>query len=89
MRIRSVVVVIAIAVVSSFATWHWASAQDATPRPQTQYEEAFQSMIKTGADIGFRVEAMRGNTATGRLVVRVNGRWMDAEPSMRVTPLQH
>lgn len=78
MRIPYVIVLV---ILCSLATWKWASAQAAaqaigiTPVPPR---------VMTDSDLGFRVEGLRGETAVGRLVVRVNGRWVDAE----VTPLQ-
>jgi hypothetical protein len=46
--------------------------------------------IVTGADIGFRVDATKTGVALGRLVVRVNGQWLDAQFSdyMRVIPIR-
>jgi hypothetical protein len=32
-----------------------------------------------GEDVGFRIEAQRGNTAIGRIVIRVNGEWVETE----------
>ena len=73
MRFRSIVVAVVLAVISSLATWHLASAQ--------QDPDWLQSGITSGADIGFRVERVRGNIASGRLMVRVKGRWLEAGPS--------
>jgi hypothetical protein len=47
--------------------------------------------IVSGTDIGFRVDATKNGMAIGRLVVRVNGEWMDAQFSsnnMRVIPIR-
>jgi hypothetical protein len=38
-----------------------------------------EPQVITGPDIGFRIEGVDGNTPIGRLVVRVNGRWVDVE----------
>ena len=35
--------------------------------------------VMTGADIGFRVGGLRGDTPVGTLVVKVNGEWVEAE----------
>ena len=32
-----------------------------------------------GDNVGFRIEAYKGETVLGTLVVRVNGKWMDAQ----------
>jgi hypothetical protein len=33
-----------------------------------------------GDDVGFRIESYKGDTVLGTLVVRVNGKWVDAQP---------
>jgi len=46
-----------------------------------------QPTIISGADLGFRVEGHTGGVPVGRLVVRVNGRWVEpAPPSPQVQP---
>jgi hypothetical protein len=35
--------------------------------------------VLSGDDIGFRVEAEQGGVAVGRLVVRIDGKWVEAE----------
>jgi hypothetical protein len=40
--------------------------------------------VLSGGDIGFRVEALRGGSPIGRLVVRWNGQWV--EPTGGVRP---
>ena len=89
MRIRSIVLALLIAAVSSLATWQWAAAQSAQRPTLDEQLMQQQSRIRTGADIGFRVDSVERNKAMGRLVVRVNGQWVDAEHSVRFTPLQH
>jgi hypothetical protein len=37
-------------------------------------------MVVSGTDLGFRVEGRNGATPVGRLVIRVNGQWVDVEP---------
>jgi hypothetical protein len=32
-----------------------------------------------GENVGFRIEAYKGDTVLGTLVVRVNGKWVDAQ----------
>jgi hypothetical protein len=46
--------------------------------------------VVSGADIGFRVERTEGNTAVGRLMVRVNGKWVEAQFANpgKVSPVQ-
>jgi hypothetical protein len=42
-------------------------------------------MVISGADFGFRIEGMRGNTAVGTLVVQRDGQWITADPTRMVT----
>jgi len=43
--------------------------------------------VLSGADFGFRFESARGATPTGTLVVRVDGKWIEAELSSKVRVL--
>ncbi len=73
------VCVIAIALLGAGA---WASAQIFPPQGSTQLfspQRADQPVTLSGNDIGFRIEERRGDTVVGRLVVRVDGKWVDAE----------
>jgi hypothetical protein len=57
----------------------WVSAQTQTvPVPPT---------VLTGADIGFRVEGQRAGVAVGRLVVRIDGRWVETDSTGQVRRL--
>jgi len=47
----------------------WVSAQVPPQAP----------VVISGSDIGFRVEGRRGNVPIGRLVVRVDGQWVEPE----------
>jgi hypothetical protein len=49
----------------------------ATPAPDLQ-----APAVIAGNDIGFRVESHTGNTPVGRLVVRINGQWVEAQFSI-------
>jgi len=35
--------------------------------------------VVSGSDLGFRVESVRNDIAVGKLVVRINGQWIDAQ----------
>jgi hypothetical protein len=37
--------------------------------------------VLSGADIGFRVEGLKGTLVTGQLVVKINEQWIDIEDS--------
>ncbi len=67
------------------------SAQSSRPSsPQSQLPPQLMMLegtkILSGNDIGFRVERTEDGFPIGRLVVRIDGRWVEAEPSVRVTP---
>ena len=44
-------------------------------------------VVLSGSDIGFRVEGRRNGKVIGRLVVRLDGDWVDAESSFASRPL--
>jgi hypothetical protein len=44
-------------------------------------------VVLSGADIGFRMTARKGDTPVGRLVVRVNGDWKEVEFTFALKPV--
>jgi hypothetical protein len=56
-----------------FGIHGWAQV---VPKPQPAPDG-----IVSGSDIGFRVEHTEGNTALGTFMVRVNGKWVEAQVS--------
>jgi len=55
-----------------------AAAQDSRLRnPQTLLLDS--PTILTGDDVGFRLERMRDGVPVGRVVVRVDGRWVEPQ----------
>ena len=78
MRLKSVAAII-FASLSIVAATAWVTAQVVAVEP-------VPPKVMTGADIGFRVEGIRGGTTpVGTLVVKVNGEWVEAELS-RLAP---
>ncbi len=71
MRLKSVAAaVFATLLIVAATAWVTAQALAVKPVPHT---------VLTGADVGFRVEGIRGgNTPVGTLVVKVNGEWVEA-----------
>jgi hypothetical protein len=55
-----------------------AQGQTTPPRGATD------TRIKSGSNIGFRVERNSRNGVEGTLMVRINGEWVPAEPVERV-----
>jgi hypothetical protein len=48
------------------------------------YGQTFESQpvtptVVSGADIGFRIEGVKGDTPVGTLVIRVNGQWVEPD----------
>jgi hypothetical protein len=39
-------------------------------------------ILLSGSDVGFQVEARRGSAAIGRLMVRIDGEWVEADYSV-------
>lgn len=80
MRLRYIV--LAVALVSSAVTW--ATAQVFEQQPLINEPSV------TGADIGFRVDSVKGGIPSGRIVIRVKGVWREADiapPMGRTIPL--
>ena len=70
MKIR---VVILTAVVLVMGMGMWVFAQVGEQRPVQP------PITVMGENVGFRIEAYKGDTVLGTLVVRVNGKWVDAQ----------
>lgn len=69
---RAVSVVFAVATVAlGFAAMSLAQGQRAKEEPK----------IFSGSDIGFRVERMEAGRASGTLMVRIDGQWVEAVPA--------
>ena len=45
----------------------------------TLAQTANEKRVISGGDVGFRVDSQRNGVPTGRLVVRVNGQWIEAK----------
>jgi hypothetical protein len=81
MALQRRTVLIILWLVSMVAAGAWGYAQAVLPSGQAP-------VVLSGSDLGFRVEGRRGNTPSGRFVVRINGQWVEVEQSvgtMRLT----
>jgi hypothetical protein len=74
LRHRSMIV--SVFVILLFGLGIWASAQ---VRSTPDIMGLVAPTVMTGSDLGFRVESTKGDIAVGKLVVRINGRWIDAQ----------
>ena len=63
-----------------------AQAPSIQPAPGSQ-PQAQSPTIISGNDIGFRVDQYKRGIPVGVLVVRVNGQWVEPEPTMGVKRL--
>jgi len=74
---------VAVAAIASALT----SAQAGPPRnlglPVPEITEG--TTIVSGSDIGFRIERTRDGVPIGTLVVRIDGRWVEAGTTVRLT----
>ena len=59
----------------------WVSGQVTRPPSEAGLKEMdlVAPTVISGSDLGFRIESNRDNVPVGRLVVRINGRWVDAQ----------
>lgn len=46
-------------------------------------------MVLSGSDIGFQVDSQRGGVPVGKIVVRVDGKWVEAQLSTGIKRLPH
>jgi hypothetical protein len=47
-----------------------------------EYRPLPEPRVFTGADIGFRVEGLHGDTPTGTVVIRINDQWVETKAGM-------
>jgi hypothetical protein len=59
----------------------WASAQVGRPPSEIRLKpmDLVAPTVISGSDLGFRIESNRDDVPVGKLVVRINGRWLDAQ----------
>ena len=73
MSVKAIVGIALLWVLSLFAVSSAVKAQVfEVPRPLPE------PTVVAGPDFGFRVEANQGGTAVGKLVVRIDGKWIEA-----------
>jgi hypothetical protein len=57
----------------------WASAQVRSFESGPDGLNLVAPTVIAGNDLGFRVESTKDDIAVGKFVVRINGRWIDAQ----------
>ena len=75
MSFRARIALVVMWLTSLVAVGVWASAQ--TP------QGIVRPVVMSGNDIGFRVEGQCGNARIGTLVVRISGRWVEAQTAVK------
>jgi hypothetical protein len=66
---------VVLAVVALVGAGAWASAQ------VYQSEPIDPPLVLSGPDVGFRLESRRGEAIYGKVVVRVDGQWIEVNVS--------
>ena len=79
MRQRYLTLGVLLVVFLTSAAWAVAQALAARPVPPT---------IVSGENVGFRIEAVRGATPIGHIVIKQNGQWVAAEIGSVQAPRQ-
>jgi hypothetical protein len=80
MPFRTRIAVITALVASVVTIGVWASAQiSQVPRTSSDGLELVAPMLVAGSDLGFRIEGYRDNIPFGKVVIRIDGRWIEAQ----------
>ena len=66
---------LSLVLVGAASAWISAQATVVTPAPQP--------VVISGPDVGVQVESTDGKIAFGRVVVRIDGKWLELGPSTR------
>ena len=74
--------------VGVFLTGMFAHAQT-SPKviEQTVVVQQSGGTVIAGTDLGFRIERYKGSTPVGRLVARIDGKWVEVEDTIVVKKL--
>jgi hypothetical protein len=80
MSVRTRLGLLVLWVASLVAIGAWTSAQHRPVVPEPP-------VVLSGTDLGFRVEGRRDGARVGRLVVRIDGQWVEALPAAGVVRL--
>ena len=90
MALRKRIVVVAMWLVSIFAAAMvglFAQAPLPPREPRLPGSVSPAAEVISGSDLGFRIDSRKGNTPVGRLVIRINGQWVEVEESVRLKRL--
>jgi hypothetical protein len=85
MSFRAPFSVLGLAVLLTAGAWVYAQEGPTPGRPAPSQVGTINPMdlvapeVIAGPNLGFRLESTRDGVAVGRLVVRIDGRWLDAQ----------
>jgi hypothetical protein len=79
MPLRTRVSLIAVLVVLLVTAGIWVSAQQLRPSPLLGNGLDLVAPVIAGNDLGFRIESNKDNIPVGKIVVRIDGHWVDAQ----------
>jgi hypothetical protein len=80
MPLRTRVSLIAVLVVLLVTAGIWVSAQQLRPSPLLGNGlDLVAPTVIAGNDLGFRIESNKDNIPVGKIVVRIDGHWVDAQ----------
>jgi hypothetical protein len=85
MSFRTPFTVLGLAVLLTAGAWVYAQERPAPGRPASRQVGTINPMdlvapeVIAGPNLGFRLESTRDGVAVGRFVVRIDGRWVDAQ----------
>ena len=80
MSVRTRLGLLVLWVSSLVAVSLWGSAQSRHVIPESP-------VVRSGSDLGFHVEGRQGSARVGRLVVRIDGQWVEAVAAPGVSRL--
>ena len=85
MTIRKCMTLILLWALSLIIVGAFAHAKTPAPQPftQTTPRGSTDARILSGSDVGFRVERTEKDVVSGTWMVRINGKWIPAEPVER------
>ena len=83
MTIGKLTLVFALSAGSMFTAGRWGYVQAPVPprEPRVPSLPSQPAVVISGNDLGFRIDNHRGNIPVGRIVIRVNGEWVEVEES--------
>jgi hypothetical protein len=86
MNTRALIVALTVFLLAVIGAWAVSAQVQVRPAPQNPLSVQ-PTEVLSGSDIGFQIEGRRGDTAVGKLVVRVDGKRIDAQFAGSVTKI--